>query len=90
MKRVYFILLIAGTLFLNACNTKESKNNPGTLNTTGPKYETYNYSGFTKEEVYGFHKRINEFLKEAIGPNTAIWNAISISISLKFRNTRAY
>jgi len=60
MKRVYFILLIAGTLFLNACNTKESKNNPGTLNTTGPKYETYNYSGFTKEEVYGFHKRIFE------------------------------
>ncbi|WP_394748925.1 serine hydrolase domain-containing protein [Spongiimicrobium salis] len=31
-----------------------------TLSATSPKYETYNYSGFTKEEIYGFHKHIFE------------------------------
>lgn len=36
------------------------KQDAETLNLTSPKYETYNYSGFTKEEIYGFHQRIFE------------------------------
>ncbi len=38
----------------------ESEKDSVTLSTDIPKYETYNYSGFTKEEIYGFHKRIYE------------------------------
>ncbi|WP_299252964.1 serine hydrolase [uncultured Aquimarina sp.] len=54
---------ITGLLFLIllflACKN-ESKKEADTLSTIRPKYETYNYSGFTKEEIYGFHKRIYE------------------------------
>jgi len=51
-------LLLLIVLFL-ACK-KELKNDADTLSTIPPKYETYNYSGFTKEEIYGFHKQIFE------------------------------
>jgi len=52
-----------GLLFLIvpflACNSGlQTESN--SISTTSPKYETYNYSGFTKEEIYGFHKRIYE------------------------------
>ena len=44
-------------LFL-ACKNDSKKNSD--IADTKPKYETYNYSGFTKEEIYGFHQRIFE------------------------------
>ncbi len=50
-----FLLIL---LFL-ACKN-EFKEDTDTLSATGPKYETYNYSGFTKEEMYAFHKHIYE------------------------------
>tara|TARA_R110001592_G_scaffold255794_3_gene519559 strand:- start:9928 stop:11199 length:1272 start_codon:yes stop_codon:yes gene_type:complete len=54
---------IIGLLFLiilfQSCKN-ESKKDADTLSTTSPKYETYNYSGFTKEEKYAFHKHIYE------------------------------
>ncbi|NAS30686.1 serine hydrolase [Flavobacteriaceae bacterium R38] len=46
-------------LFFIACKNDYEKNS-GVNNTTGPKYETYNYSGFTKEEIYKYHKHIFE------------------------------
>ncbi|MCD2258835.1 serine hydrolase domain-containing protein [Psychroserpens luteolus] len=55
-KKLGLLLLIV--LFLTCKN--EPKKNTDILNTGTPKYETYNYSGFTKEEIYGFHKRIYE------------------------------
>ncbi len=51
-----FIILVLFKSFI-ACN-KKSKNNTDILSTTNPKYETYNYKGFTKEEIYNFHKHI--------------------------------
>ena len=57
MKNVTILLLLV-FLFL-ACKN-EPKKDSYTLNAESPKYETYNYSGFTKEEIYGFHKRIFE------------------------------
>ncbi|MGB5819577.1 MAG: serine hydrolase [Saonia sp.] len=51
-------LLLLIVLFL-ACNNEPQKES-NTINTASPKYETYNYSGFTKEEIYGFHLRIYE------------------------------
>lgn len=51
-------LLILILLFL-ACKNVQNKDSDG-LSTKKPKYETYNYSGFTKEEVYAFHKHIYE------------------------------
>jgi len=51
-------LLLLILLFL-ACKN-EPKKDADTLSTTSPKYETYNYSGFTKEEIYAFHKHIYE------------------------------
>ncbi len=51
-------LLLLMLLFLSCKN--EPKKNSNVLSTTSPKYETYNYSGFTKEEIYAFHKRIYE------------------------------
>ncbi|WP_024772987.1 serine hydrolase domain-containing protein, partial [Aquimarina macrocephali] len=51
-------LLLLMLLFLSCKN--EPKKNSDILSTTSPKYETYNYSGFTKEEIYAFHKRIYE------------------------------
>ena len=50
-------LLFLIFLFL-ACKNDSKKNSY--IADTKPKYETYNYSGFTKEEIYGFHKRIFE------------------------------
>ncbi len=51
-------LLLFIVLFL-ACKSEPQKEANISL-ATGPKYETYNYTGFTKEEIYGFHKRIYE------------------------------
>ncbi|NER16558.1 serine hydrolase domain-containing protein [Spongiivirga citrea] len=51
-------LLLLVVLFL-ACKN-EPHNESSIISTASPKYETYNYSGFTKEEVYGFHQRIYE------------------------------
>ncbi|WP_420573480.1 serine hydrolase domain-containing protein [Kordia sp.] len=48
-----FLIII---LFLSCKN--ESNKDVDALSSISPKYETYNYSGFTKEEIYGFHKRI--------------------------------
>lgn len=52
-----------GLLFLIlpflACKS-EPTTDTETLSATSPKYETYNYSGFTKEEIYAFHKHIYE------------------------------
>ena len=57
MKNITALLLLM-LLFL-ACKN-EPKNDSDTVSTAGPKYETYDYTGFTKEEIYGFHKRIFE------------------------------
>ncbi|WP_411767532.1 serine hydrolase domain-containing protein [Winogradskyella sp. A3E31] len=57
MKNITALLLIP-LLFL-ACKN-EPKTDAESLNTLSPKYETYNYTGFTKEEIYGFHKHIHE------------------------------
>ena len=57
MKNITGLLLLT-LLFLSCKN--ESKKDPDTLSPIPPKYETYNYSGFTKEEVYAFHKHIYE------------------------------
>ena len=51
-------LLLLIVLFLGCKNEPNKK--ADTIGITSPKYETYNYSGFTKEEIYGFHKRIFE------------------------------
>lgn len=53
------ISVLLAILLILACKN-ESKKDADTLSTTTPKYKTYNYSGFTKEEIYGFHKRIFE------------------------------
>ncbi|MDW3647641.1 MAG: serine hydrolase [Bacteroidia bacterium] len=52
MKKFISVLFIL--ILFQSCTTEPR------VDTTAPKYETYNYSGFTKEEVYGFHKRIFE------------------------------
>ena len=57
MKRIIGSLLL--TLFFFACKS-ELKKDTETLSVTNPKYATYNYTGFTKEEVYKFHKHIYE------------------------------
>lgn len=46
-------------VFFLACKS-EPKKDADSEGTASPKYETYNYSGFTKEEIYGFHQRIYE------------------------------
>ncbi len=51
-------LLLLIVLFL-ACKNEPQKE-ANISSTTSPNYETYNYTGFTKEEIYGFHKRIYE------------------------------
>ncbi len=51
-------LLLLIVLFL-ACKNEPQKE-ANISSTTSPKYETYNYTGFTKEEIYSFHKRIFE------------------------------
>ncbi|XWN38019.1 MAG: serine hydrolase [Balneola sp.] len=60
---ISFLLLII--LFL-ACND-ESKKGSDSLNTLSPKYETYNYTGFSKEEKYAFHKHIHEGGRWTVG-----------------------
>ncbi|WP_299764495.1 serine hydrolase [uncultured Dokdonia sp.] len=57
MKNKIEVLLVI-LLFL-ACE-KEQKKSSDIINDTGPKYETYNYTGFTKEEMYAYHKHIFE------------------------------
>ena len=52
---VLFLLII----FLFACENK-SKQSVDTVNSIGPKYETYNYTGFSKERKDAFHKHIYE------------------------------
>ncbi len=47
------------TLLFLACTT-EPKTDSEASNGTSPKYETYNYSGFTKEEKYAIHKHFLE------------------------------
>ena len=42
-----------------SCDFEPNKDKE-TLADSGPKYETYNYTGFTKEEISSFHKRIYE------------------------------
>ncbi len=42
-----------------ACKSEPNKGDE-TIAAAGPKYETYNYTGFTKDEIYSFHKRIYE------------------------------
>ncbi|MDO1501911.1 serine hydrolase [Winogradskyella maritima] len=49
-------ILLLTIVFLSCKN--ESKEESITESTKGPKYETYNYTGFTKEEKYAFHKHI--------------------------------
>ena len=51
-------LLLLIVLLLSCKNEPKTESN--TANTKGPKYETYNYTGFTKEEKYAFHKHIYE------------------------------
>jgi CubicO group peptidase (beta-lactamase class C family) len=57
MKNSISVLLII--IFLQSCKNEPQKDTD-TLSTASPKYETYNYSGFTKEEKYAFHKHIYE------------------------------
>ncbi len=51
-------LLLLFVLFLACKSESQKESNP--IGTTGPKYETYNYSGFTKAEIYAFHKHMYE------------------------------
>ena len=51
-------LLLLILLFITCKN--EPKKDADALSTKLPKYETYNYSGFAKEEAYAFHKHIYE------------------------------
>jgi len=60
---VFFIIIL-----LQSCKN-ELKKDSETLSIKGPQYKTYNYSGFTKEEKYAFHKH---FTKVAIGPHMGI------------------
>ena len=57
MKKSITILFII--ILFQSCKT-ESKIDNDTSKITSPKYETYNYTGFTKEEKYAFHKHIYE------------------------------
>ena len=57
MKHNISIFLII--ILFQSCKNEPNKN-ADTLSITAPKYETYNYSGFTKNEVYAFHKHIYE------------------------------
>ena len=55
MKNITGLLLLI-VLFFGCIN--EPTKNADIVSTTSPKYETYNYTGFTKEETYAFHKHI--------------------------------
>ncbi|TAI47599.1 serine hydrolase domain-containing protein [Flagellimonas allohymeniacidonis] len=54
MKKLWFIVVL-----LVACKT-ESQMEPEPPSETGPKYETYGYAGFTKEEKQAYHKHLLE------------------------------
>ncbi len=53
-------ILILFTIVLFIACKNEQKKHSNTIKTTSPKYETYNYTGFTKEETYAYHKHIYE------------------------------
>lgn len=53
MRKITGLLLL---IFI-ACKTEPNKN-AETVETIGPKYETYNYKGFTKDSIYAYHKHI--------------------------------
>ena len=53
------ILIFLIIILFQSCQN-EPKKDSETLSVTSPKYETYNYTGFTKEEKYAFHKHIFE------------------------------
>ena len=55
IKNILPLLLL--TLLLTSCKN-EIKKDADAAGTSRAKYETYNYSGFTKEETYAFHKHI--------------------------------
>ena len=55
-KNIVFLLII----FLFQSCKNEQKEDSDALSVVKPKYETYGYSGFTKEEKYAFHKHIYE------------------------------
>ncbi|WP_406683722.1 beta-lactamase family protein [Seonamhaeicola sp. MEBiC1930] len=57
MKNSISILVIF--ILFQSCKDKPIKDSD-ILSVTNPKYETYNYTGFTKEEIYGFHQHIYE------------------------------
>lgn len=57
MKNITGVLLI--TILFLACKN-EPKKELNTASSTNPKYETYNYTGFTKQEKYAFHKHFLE------------------------------
>lgn len=54
MKKLWLVVVL-----LVACKT-ESQMDPGPPSDTGPKYETYGYSGFTKAEKQAYHKHLLE------------------------------
>lgn len=54
MKKLWII-----SILLIACKT-EPKVDPDTPSKTSPKYETYGYAGFTKEENYAYRKHLLE------------------------------
>ncbi|MGB3468236.1 MAG: serine hydrolase [Cyclobacteriaceae bacterium] len=65
-----YLKVFLGLVFvvlLYSCNTQKSTTDADILNSFDPKYETYNYNGFTKEEKYAFHKHIYESGKWTVG-----------------------
>lgn len=61
MKNLWII-----SILLFACEN-EPKKDTDAVSISSPKYETYNYTGFTKEEKYAFHKHIFEGGRWTVG-----------------------
>lgn len=57
MKNSISVLFII--ILFQSCKNESGKSS-STFSTSSPKYETYNYSGFTKAQIYAFHKHIYE------------------------------
>ena len=57
MKNITGLLLLI--VLILGCKNEPTKK-VDALETIAPKYETYNYTGFTKEETYAFHKHMYE------------------------------
>ena len=57
MKNTTGLLLLILLIF--GCKNESIKNSD-ISDAIGPKYETYNYAGFTKEDIYKYHKHIFE------------------------------